>query len=66
MNQQHTGNTSFTPCPIGRKRRRVIAAAMLAAVGLVDAMPADGQTSIVGAPPSYSYRVALPVVEVAR
>lgn len=63
MNQQHMGE-SFQPCPIGRKRRRVIAATMLAAVGL--ASPADGQTSVVGAPPALHYRVALPVVEVAR
>lgn len=63
MNTQHMGKTAMQPCPIARNRRRIVAAAALLAVGLVDGNAlADAPVQQVGAPPVLTYRVALPVV----
>jgi hypothetical protein len=53
---------AFNPRPIGRNRRRAIAAAALLAVGLASPAYADEPVQQVAPPPSYGYRVALPAV----
>ena len=63
MNAQHTNAQILSPCPIGRRRRKAIAAAALVAVGLASgAAYADEPVSVVGVPPVLWHRTALPVV----